>query len=165
MADRFGLVQKVEEPTIEKNKLDLIFTNDVDMFTQVEVTGSSLSDHNQIEITTNITGNNQKVRLDKKEYREELSFWHQNFHHEDVSWINVNKEISDINWATIFSDKDTKTCTNMLMILLKIMCVKFIPIKKQRNKNRIPRERKKLLNRIKMLKKIKTSVKRKEKRK
>ena len=49
------------------------------------------------------------------------------------------------------------------MILLKIVCVKFIPIKKQRNKNRIPRERKKLLNRIKMLKRSKHRSKGKKK--
>ena len=53
LTDKYNLVQAIEEPTRERNTLDLVFTNDISMFTHIEVTKSNLSDHNQIEITTN----------------------------------------------------------------------------------------------------------------
>ena len=163
VTENFGLVQIIDEPTRDKNTLDLIFTNNVEMFTDIDVTGSGISDHKRVELTTNLTKNTQSTRIDKKEYGEELSFWHLNFHHEDISWSNLINEISVIQWETIFSGKDTETCTNILLTLLEILCIKFIPIKKQRNKRQIPRIRKKLLNRIKMLKRSKRKAKGKKK--
>jgi len=51
LTDKYNLVQAIEEPTRERNTLDLVFTNDISMFTHIEVTKSNLSDHNQIKIT------------------------------------------------------------------------------------------------------------------
>ena len=52
--DEFGLIQVVDEPTREENTLDLIYTNETSMIMNVESIKSSLSDHDRIEITTNI---------------------------------------------------------------------------------------------------------------
>jgi len=52
--DKYYLVQAIEEPTRKENTLDLVFTNEIDAFTQVEVTETIMSDHNIIEITTDI---------------------------------------------------------------------------------------------------------------
>ena len=160
VVDRFGLVQIVDEATRGNNTLDLIFTNDVSRFANIEVTSSSMSDHNQIELTTNLTTrNDEATRISKKEYGDEINFWHLNFHHEDVRWTQINEEISEIQWKYLFHGRDTETCTNMLMMILKMLCLKLIPVKKQRNKNKIPRERKKLYNRMKMLKRSKHRAK------
>merc|ERR1712175_69453 len=48
---------------------------------------------------------------------------------------------------------------------IKIICLWLIPKKRNKNKNHIPKERKKLLNRIKMLKRKKHSTKNRNKEK
>ncbi len=50
--DEGGLTQVIEEPTRETNTLDLVFTNYPEMFTQIDITKTNMSDHNIIELTT-----------------------------------------------------------------------------------------------------------------
>ncbi|CAL4063314.1 unnamed protein product, partial [Meganyctiphanes norvegica] len=81
--------------------------------------------------------------------------WQLNFHNDNVSWSTINKEINDIPWHTLFNGKNTDTCIKILLSCLLMLCIKLIPRKKPRSKSKIPRERKKLLNRMKMLKREK----------
>ena len=60
--DKYHMVQSIEETTRkDKNTLDLIFTNQIDMIMKVEVTKTVLSDHDQIEISTNIESPKQRI--------------------------------------------------------------------------------------------------------
>ena len=70
--DKFSLVQAIQEPTRKENTLDLVFTNDISIFTKVEVTGTIMSDLNIIEITTTLDDdgkniNNKEFNVDTKE--------------------------------------------------------------------------------------------------
>ena len=82
--DKFNLVQTIQEPTRDENTLDLVFTNDISLFTQVEVTNTIMSDHDIIEITTNLDdekGINNKtsnVETEKNDLRD------LNFHSKDI---------------------------------------------------------------------------------
>ena len=156
LVDKHNLVQAVEEPTREKNTLDLVFTNNINIFTDIEVTKSSQSDHNLIELTTNFnTSRYQSDNSETKTFIGEPEFWHLNFHHDDVSWSHINDEINEIPWQILFNGKDTETCTNIFMKYLLILCFKLIPRRKTNSKSKIPKERKKMLNRLKMLKRNK----------
>ena len=64
--DRFSLVQAIQEPTRKENTLDLVFTNDISIFTQVEVTSTIMSDHDIIEITTNLDDDGKNIYTTKK---------------------------------------------------------------------------------------------------
>ncbi|CAL4121129.1 unnamed protein product, partial [Meganyctiphanes norvegica] len=68
VVDKYNLVQAIEEPTRERNTLDLVFTNDISIFTHIEVLKSSLSDHNQIEVTTNFKTNNRDINNETPNY-------------------------------------------------------------------------------------------------
>ena len=153
--DNYNLVQAIDEPTRERNTLDLIFTNDISIFTNTEITKSGLSDHHQIEVTTNFKTNNRFVNNDTQNYRGESEFWQLNFRNDNVSWDNINKEINEVPWQTLFNSKNTEECTYIFMKCLLNICMKLIPRKNTKGKSRIPRERKKLLNRLKMLKRTK----------
>ena len=153
--DNYNLVQAIDEPTRERNTLDLIFTNDISIFTNTEITKSGLSDHHQIEVTTNFKTNNRFVNNDTQNYRGESEFWQLNFRNDNVSWDNINKEINEVPWQTLFNGKNTEECTYIFMKCLLNICMKLIPRKNTKGKSRIPRERKKLLNRLKMLKRTK----------
>ena len=155
IADNYNLIQVIDEPTREKNTLDLVFTNDLSMITHIDVTKSCLSDHHLIELYTNFHLDNSRYHTDNKSYRGEPAFWHLNYHHEDISWSNINEEICKIPWQSLFNGKNTEICTDILIECLLMICLKLIPEKSKKNKRKIPRERKKLLNRLKMLKREK----------
>ena len=57
LLDKFNIIQSIEEPTRGNNTLDLVFTNNIDMFIDIGVTESLLSDHNIIEISTSYNVN------------------------------------------------------------------------------------------------------------
>ena len=70
--DKYHLLQAIEELTRGRNTLDLVFLNEMDTFKQVEVTETIMSDHNTIEITTDIQWNKEGIdvgdsRVDMKE--------------------------------------------------------------------------------------------------
>merc|ERR1712236_57456 len=110
MGDEFGLVQIIEEPTRGENTLDLIYTNETSMIIQVENIKSTLSDHDRIEVTTNIKTKNEE---------------------------------------------------EIIEIIIKL-CKKYIPEKKSRNKNTIPKRRRQLFQKMKLLRSKRNANKRKK---
>merc|ERR1712055_1058137 len=97
--------------TRERNTLDLVFTNDISIITHIEVTKSNLSDHNQIELSTNFKTNKRKISSEDPKYSGETEFWKLNFYNENVSWKTINQEITEIPWKTLFNNKSTEACT------------------------------------------------------
>ena len=62
------MLQMIEEPTRKENTLDLMFTNEVHLVTMVEVTKSSYSDHNIIEMSTNyLLTEEEKCNIEQSE--------------------------------------------------------------------------------------------------
>ena len=154
--DKYHLVQAIEEPTRKENTLDLIFTNGIEIFKQVEVNRTIMSDHNLIEITTDIewndkVGDERDGRIDM----EEGDLRRLNFHSEKVPWPMIEKRLSEINWDKIFDGKNAEECTYIFIEIIKSICLELIPLKKTISKGKISRERKVMLNRIKMLKRKK----------
>merc|ERR1711874_829257 len=47
-----NMVQIIEEPTGERNTLDLMYTNEIKIVTNIDVNKSAISDHNRVEIST-----------------------------------------------------------------------------------------------------------------
>jgi len=89
--DKFNLVQIIEEETRMKNTLDLVFTNEVDMITNIDVNKSIHSDHNLVELTTNIkTEKSQNQARKNEEKKEKQGLWDLNFHSEDIKWKEIN---------------------------------------------------------------------------
>merc|ERR1711874_358831 len=85
VAEKYHLIQMVEEPTRIENTLDLVFTNNIDIITQQDVSKTIMSDHNIIEITTNIKDYNGQIPNTENEADgEEDELRQLNFHHEKV---------------------------------------------------------------------------------
>ena len=160
--DSFHLVQMIQEPTRRENTLDLVFTNNPGLFSQIEVTKTCLSDHDIIEITTSIPYNNSLI--DNKDVQaNENDLRTLNFHHENVSWERINEIIERMPWRKLFEGKNNKECTDIFIDCLRRICLKIIPKKLPKNENKIPRIRKNMLNRIKMLKRKKNTTRDKNK--
>ena len=148
------MLQMIEEPTRERNTLDLMFTNEVKLVTAVEVTKSSYSDHDIIEMSTNYSLK-EKEKCNR-EQSEDNEFRTLNFRAKSVKWKNIAGMIEDIDWDQEFESRNSIAGTkNMLEKFTK--CAKENAPKRntQSNGSKIPKERKKLHNRIKMLKRKK----------
>ena len=151
--DNFGLIQIIEEPTRKKNTLDLVYTNEVSMIMQVEVTKSTMSDHDRIELTTNIKRG--KILTQSIERKEENCLHKMNFNKERIEWDNIKRELGAIHWKEVYKDKDTQTCLEILLETIINLCKKYIPEKTFKSKSIIPKKRKQLFNKMKMLRRSK----------
>ena len=147
------MLQVIEEPTRKDNMLDLMFTNEVSLVTMIEVTKSSYSDHDMIEMSTNYS-------LTKKENNtentESTGFRSLNFRAKSVNWKNINKMIEDVDWEQDFESRDAIEGGKNCIEKVKNYATENAPKRNnQSNGSKIPKERKKLHNRIKMLKRSK----------
>merc|ERR1712072_1453096 len=136
--------------------------NETSMIMNVENIKSSLSDHDRIEITTNIkTKKDDESEKEKKE--NDMGMRKLNYTDENVEWGKIRKELEEVQWKEIFKGKDVKTCLNIFLKIIMELCNKYIPMKKTRNKNIIPKKRKQLFRKIKLLRsKTKANKKRKK---
>ena len=91
----------------------------------------------------------------KEQNTGETVHQHLNYRNENISWSNINEKIKEIPWKKLFECKDVKICTEIFISIIRQICSEYIPLKKTTTGNKIPRERKKLMNRIKMLKRSK----------
>merc|ERR1712121_453902 len=74
------------------------------------------------------------------------------------------KELEAVQWKEIFKGKDVKTCLNIFLKIIMGLWNKYIPMKKTRNKNIIPKRRKQLFRKIKLLRRSKTKANKKRKK-
>ena len=151
----FGLVQIIEESTRDKNTLDLVYTNEVSMITQVETTKTNMSDHDRIELTTNIKSGNNLTESSESTIKDENCLRGLNFNTENIEWEEIKKELGAIPWIELFKNKDTEACLEILIETIINMCKRYFPKKKDATKSIIPKKRRKLFNKIKMLRRSK----------
>merc|ERR1712215_533714 len=81
----------------------------------------------------------------------------------NVEWDKIRNELKEIQWNEIFKDKDTETCLNILLEIIIKLCKKYIPEKKSRNKNTIPKRRQ-LFQKMKLLRRSKRNANNKRKK-
>ena len=126
----------------------------------MEVTPTAMSDHDVIEITTDIEWNKENINEDDSSIdMKEDDLRQLNFHSEKVPWTKIVRILNELDWEKIFEDKDVEECTYIFLEIIKTICLREIPRKNKKSKSKIPRERKMLLNRIKMLKRKKHCAK------
>merc|ERR1711894_634563 len=78
ICDEKCMLQVVEERTRGDNTLDLIYTNEVNLVTDIDVNESALSDHHRIEISTNYEIKEEKIQQNKSEKKDTMTSL--NFH-------------------------------------------------------------------------------------
>merc|ERR1712002_1421797 len=103
MCDNHFMLQMIEEPTREGNTLDLMFTNEVNLITMVEVNKSNYSDHDIIEMSTNYS---EKEKYNT-EQSEDTEFRKLNFRTKTVKWKNIIGMMEDIDWDQEFETRNS----------------------------------------------------------
>ena len=153
LANKFNLIQMISEPTRGNNTLDLIFTNETDLFSSHEISHSALSDHFLIEMSTTLQTNERNIKENNggKDGLRKL-----NFYSDKINWERIIEELGRIDWEDLMKDKNTHESTIILNKKINDICIKYIPLKRNYNgKRKIPKIRKKLIGRLKMLKRAK----------
>ena len=79
-------MQYIEEPARKNNTLDVFLTNNDLLTRQIIITETSMSDHNIIQIGTNIKIVEEKQNHQIK--KNNLSYRDLNFFGEDISWTS-----------------------------------------------------------------------------
>ena len=157
ISEKYNLIQAIDAPTREENgkqsTLDLVFTNDIDICTEIGVYKSCMSDHHTIEISTPY---NPEIEKKSENINESVSTLRElNFYSKDIDWKKVNNRLSEIPWDNVKENKSTLELNEFLITLVIKICTELIPKKGYMNKDasrRIPKVRRKLLGRMKMLK-------------
>ena len=150
------MLQMIEEPThIEGNTLDLVFTNEINMVTVIEVNKSNYSDHHIIEVSTNFTTTENDSTMET-ENTNDNGLRSLNFRAKTVKWENIIGMMEDTDWEQEFDSKDARKGGEEFLETITKCAKENAPKRsKQGSTSKIPRERKKLHNRIKMLKRDK----------
>ena len=76
-----------------------------------------------------------------------------NFFSNKVKWDEIKKELLNINWRDLLKDRDTYECTVIINKIINDLSFKYVPLRGKNNsgKRHIPKVRKKLLGRLKMI--------------
>merc|ERR1711977_182784 len=144
-----------------ENTLDLVFTNEISLITSVEVNNSNHSDHDKIEISTNYTTTEHERNNEETNVFKTL-----NFHAKSVNWNNIIRCIEDTNWEQKFETKDSIQNNEEFLEIITNNASENAPKRRQQGNNRkMPKERKRLHNRLKMLKREKHRAYSKERKK
>ena len=99
-------MQTIKEPARGKNTLDLVFASDPESFTQIDETRTGMSDHNIIEISTDIKDNNNLMKHSKDNSQiEETDLRQLNFHHEKVDWAEIKEVILNMPWKKCLTER------------------------------------------------------------
>ena len=142
----FFLTQIITTPTRQKNILDLVLINDDDLIHNHDVLITNLSDHNLINITTNI---NLSVTQPNYSKVPELptNFSDLNFFSQDVSWDGICELLHSTDWSTSLDHLTPNEQLDLILGTLLKASIHNVPLKSSRNDKAsiIPKDRRLLM--------------------
>merc|ERR1712002_895169 len=162
LCNEYCLMQIIDEPTRGENTLDLFFTNETSLVTDVDVNKSTKSDHSRIELSTRYVINNQKINKNtrKGENIKDVNF------HDKTKWELINDITNSKIETSIIENSEVKK--QLLDFINIIHRVSLDELPKKLNfddKKGCPREIRIIRNGIKMLKRCKGNTKSTRKKK
>ena len=135
--------QYIEEPTRKNNILDVFLTNNDQLTRQISFTDTSMSDHNIIQVETNI-----KIAEEKENHqikKNNLSYRDFNFFNEDISWASIDAGLLNTSWDTLLTGIKTDEMYKIIINICLKICKKDVLTRKNPRKHQIPRDRRALM--------------------
>ena len=137
--------QTITKATRINNVLDLIFTNNEDLISDITISDSGISDHKLITTNLNIESKEAQPQSDFKlescSKLENFAFWSKK-----CKWDCVTNKLSDTNWEQqITETSDINSDLNFIYKQCYESCEGNIPQKRKYNENYIPHDRKVLM--------------------
>ena len=158
------LSQQVHQPTRGTNILDLVLTNNEDLISRVDVSNTSLSDHNIVDIGLRFHPSHSCPPPPPPVF-EPYSFRSVNLQKADLE--SINDELSAIDWDLLWqmcdNEKDPEQFPELYRLTVLQLCLLHSPVKKPsqpkksvqaRQRYITNRKRRKLNGRLKALKQV-----------
>ncbi len=130
------MLQIIEEGTRNENTLDLMFTNEVKLITDVDVNKTSLSDHKRIEVSTNflINENQNKYYTNNNNTNDLKSL---NFNAKQIDWEKIKEGILKVKWEEVCDERETFELVEELLTTFKTLSHENIPKKNTMGGNEV----------------------------
>ena len=125
ICNEHNMSQVNQFPTRGKNVLDLLFTNDGNIFIDIEVNKSGCSDHSVLEASTNIEIE-ENISKEAEETIEDCSLKDVNFHQDKIDWETINRKIKEIPWKCNFNNKGVLECWEIFINHITRLCLEEI---------------------------------------
>ena len=138
------LQQYIEEPTRKHNismSFSLIMTNSPDKI--IIITETSMSDHNIIQIETNIKIVEKKQKHQIK--RSNMSYGDLNFFNENISWASIDADLLNTSSDMLLTDEKLMKFIRLLSIFGWKFAKRHVLPQKNKRKHQIPRDRRALM--------------------
>merc|ERR1711874_548932 len=146
-----GMLQVIDKPTRENNILELLYTNEIEMISEIETHKAKLSDHNKIIIQTEYE---IKEKRNEEKKKEEEGLRPLNIRSKNVKWKDLLQELENTNWTEECREYDSIESTDIFYKIVTKICEKNAPRKRKTNNNNMEKEEiKTIKNKIKFLKK------------
>jgi hypothetical protein len=110
LTSKYLLMQEITGNTRGKNCLDLLFTNNLDMITDLQITPTDYSDHNLIDVKTSLQTTWKKM-YKEKEYSKMNIF---DLYSEQTDWDGIRQGIEKINWELTFANLNVSDMIDIL---------------------------------------------------
>ena len=160
-----GMVQTISQATRENNTLELMYTNEISMVTDIDINKSAVSDHKRIVIGTTYK---IKGEIEENNKRKEEGMRAINLRSKKVDWREINNELKIRlkNWNEECREENAIETTEKFILILENVCKENAP-KKSRTKEEEKeyKEIRKLKNRNKSLNRKKRNAKTEERKK
>ena len=143
------LLQMINKPTHKAgNILDLIFTNNKQLFNEINCVPTSQSDHFIIDVSTHFKSHFSKYSQNKRTFFN--TFDSLNFFSEEVNWEVIQSELRSHDWISELNQFDNvEDKLNHFIHISETIATSHVPKKKLAGSKKriIPRDRKILMRR------------------
>ena len=126
------LVQQVDQPTHRAgNTLDLVFTNNGHLISDLTCSPAPISDHFLVDATLPYKTQAAPTGVQNTEEPPPPAegFWALNFHSEDADWDGLTAALSSHNWRHEFRQKNSDDCLNQFLDVCKVYSSQYIPLR------------------------------------
>ena len=131
LCNDYNLCQFVWKKTRKNNTLDLIFTNNEALVHHIEVTPTTFSDHNIIEVTSRLNVPHQEKSMPVPYSKDDFSVF--NFNKNTIDWDAINHSLSEIDWNELGESKNESAYLKVLLKSAVNLCSSCI---RKRSKRR-----------------------------
>ena len=143
------LTQMVTQPTHKAgNTLDLIFTNNKQLFNEIHCFNTIHSDHTIVQVASHFKSHFSRSQRKIRQFTN--TFDSLNFFNDDVNWIQIQADLHSQDWNLIFNQlDDPNDKLDQLIQTCETIASAHVPKKKTTSskKSKIPRDRRILMRR------------------
>ncbi|KAK4325499.1 hypothetical protein Pmani_003953 [Petrolisthes manimaculis] len=132
-----------QDPTRERNILDLIFSNNPNLLHSYEISDTIMSDHKLIKVKASISTTTTPISHVQNSTAEG-TLSDLNFYSTEIEWEQLRTKLGEIDWINTMQGKDIDNILSLLTKICYETYKKHIPkkTKKRTNTSKIPRDRK-----------------------